>query len=95
MDQTVNLLENNTVVGSAIISNLPTDRYPSDLGWLAPVIQTPDGRFWIFKSNFSYGDQPLATYKLISLVQATGQSAVQATPETTEQAAQQVTAETA
>jgi len=83
MNETVNLLDRETVVGTAIISNLPTDRYPSDLGWLAPVIQTPDGRFWLFKSNFSYGDQPLATYKLISLVQATGQSAVEPTVQAT------------
>jgi hypothetical protein len=89
MDQTVNLLENNTVVGSAIISNLPTDRYPSDLGWLAPVIQTPDGRFWLFKSNFSYGVQPPATYNLISIVQATGQTAVEPTVQETAETAVQ------
>jgi hypothetical protein len=89
MDQTVNLLERDTVVGTAIISSLPTDRYPNDLGWLAPVIQTPDGRFWLFKSNFSYGDQPAATYKLISLVQATGQTSVEPTVQETAETAVQ------
>jgi hypothetical protein len=51
MDETVNLYESDTLVGSTTISGLPTDRYPSDLGWLAPIIRTPDGRLWQFKSS--------------------------------------------
>jgi len=71
MNEKVNLINNDTLVGTATISNLPTDRYPSDLGWLAPVIQTSDGRMWLFKPQEAYGAAPLPTYSLITLVQAT------------------------
>jgi hypothetical protein len=67
MDEVVNLLEGTTVVGSATLTGLPTDRYPTDLKWLRPVLQTEDGRVWLFKSNFAYGDQPTATYVLASI----------------------------
>jgi hypothetical protein len=70
--ETVNLFSDNTLtnlLGSAVISGLPSDRYPSDLGWLAPVIQTPDSRVWLFQDTFGYGPQPTPSYILVSLIQ--------------------------
>jgi hypothetical protein len=67
MDETVNLYESDTLVGSTTISGLPTERYPSDLGWLAPLVQTPDGRLWQFKSSPSYGPSPAQQYQLATV----------------------------
>ena len=71
MDQIVNLLDGSTVVGSATLTGLPQDRYPDDLKWLAPALRTEDGRVWLFKSNFSYGEQPTATYVLAKVADVT------------------------
>jgi hypothetical protein len=91
MNQVVNLLAPgnppSVIIGQATLTDLPTNRFPNDLQWLAPIIvvdETKKGdfgksRFFVFVLQFTYGDQPTASYVEVTPkeVQGTFFSAVQ------------------
>jgi hypothetical protein len=63
--ETVNLLAPGNppseVIGTAELIDLPDDRYPEDLKWLAPFIVC-NGRYFAYAPAFSYGAQGMASY---------------------------------
>ena len=60
------------VIGTATLEDLPDERYPSDLQWLAPFIEV-DGRYFSFVANFSFGPQQASTYVEVQPLKVQGQ----------------------
>ena len=58
-------------VGRAVISNLPAERFPSDLEVLAPLIRVDGKLYRLTSTGFGFGPQAPAKYTDVEPVEAT------------------------